>query len=140
MAANQTAIARLPLPESDQMAIEWLVPVLDLSPVQLQKMTPRQFMKAWASVAFLYSGLHPDEVADHGTEICHTYEGDYIAEGIDERLLAPAYERSGWPVVLEPLANEAWRRSEAGLLADDELYCCGAQRAGMIHRNPHLAS
>ena len=55
-------------------------------------------------------------------------------------LIVPFYELSGWPLVLESLADEAWRRSEAGLLADDELYCCDAQRAGMIHRNPHLAS
>ena len=121
MTAKRNASTLSQLPSSDQMAIAWLAPVLDLSPVQLREMKPRQFMKAWASVAFLYSGLHPDEATEHGTVISHEYEGDYIPEGIDERLLAPSYERSGWPVVLEPLANEAWRRFDAGLLADGEL-------------------
>ena len=127
------------LPTSDQMAVAWLVPVLDLSEQQVRDMTPRQFRQAWYSVAFLYSGLHPDEATNHGTEVMTEYAGTDIPEGIDERLLAPFYEQSGWLVALEPLAAEAWRRFDAGMLADEELYCLDAQRAGMLHRNPDLA-
>ncbi|MEK6258030.1 MAG: hypothetical protein AABP62_05365 [Planctomycetota bacterium] len=140
MTAKRNASNLSPLPTSDQMAVAWLTSALDLSPKQLREMKPRQFKKVWYSVAFLYSGLHPDAATDHGTTVSREYEGDYVPDGIDERLLAPYYEESGWPVALEPLANEAWRRFDEGSLADDELYCCDAQRAGMLHRNPHLAS
>ena len=127
-------------PTSDQMAMDWLVPALDLRPAEVQEMTPRQFQQAWTSIAFLYAGLHPDEATNHGTEVSTVYDGEAACENIDERLLAAYYEQSGWPLALAPLAAEAWRRFDAGLLADDELYCSGAQRAGMIHRNPSLAS
>ena len=43
------------------MAMDWLVPALDLRPAEVQEMTPRQFQQAWTSIAFLYAGLHPDE-------------------------------------------------------------------------------
>jgi DNA (cytosine-5)-methyltransferase 1 len=45
---------------------------------------------------------------------------------------------SGWPVLLAPVAAEAWRRYEAGELKDDEFYCSEAVVAGMCHRNPAL--
>lgn len=139
MTAKRNASTLSQLPTSDQVALTWLTPAIDLNTKQLQELESRQFKKAWRAVAFLYAGLHPDEATDHGTTISHEHDRTYVPEGIDERLLAPCYEQSGWPVVLEPLANEAWRRFDAGLLADGELYCCDAQRAGMLHRNPHLA-
>ena len=57
---------------------------------------------------------------------------------IEPRLLAPYYVESGWPVVLAPVAKEAWRRYEADELKDDELYCSEAVVAGMCNRNPAL--
>lgn len=62
---------------------------------------------------------------------------DWI-EGIDPRLRAPYYEHSGWPVVLAPVAKEAWRRFKAGELKADEFYCGEAVVAGMVHRCPDL--
>lgn len=55
----------------------------------------KRIINVWHAVAYLYPGPHPD--------------------GYDE-------PGSGWPRVLRPFAAEAWRRAEAGELADDELY------------------
>ena len=122
------------------MALEWLSHALDLSDKQLRELPSEQFKKAWYAIAFLYNGLHPDETVDHGTEISFESDDTYTAGEIDPRLVAPYYVQSGWPLVLEDIANEAWRRFDAGLLLDDELYCFDAQRAGFLHRNPHMAN
>jgi hypothetical protein len=53
---------------------------------------------------------------------------------VDPRFLNPYYEQSGWPMVLAPIANEAWRRYDAGELACDEFYCSGAAKAGAAFR------
>ena len=45
-----------------------------------------------------------------------------------------AYTDSGWPRVLRRFAAEAWRRADAGELADEELYPCDAQWSGLYDR------
>lgn len=128
-----------PLPATEPEALEWLLPMLDLEQKELRKIPSGDFKRAWYSIAFLYSGLHPDSALDHGT-VTSTRAEDYsIVSRADARLLAPYYERSGWPVVLAPIAREAWRRFEAGELEDDEFYCCDAQMAGICFRNPRMA-
>ncbi len=54
------------------------------------------FLDGWRAVAYLNPGLHPD---------------GFECEG------------SGWPNELKPMAEEAWRRYEAGIITDDEMYC-----------------
>jgi hypothetical protein len=69
-------------------------------------------VRAWCSVAYLFPGLHPDGFEDAD---------------------------SGWPRVLKRFAAEAWRRAEAGELADEELYPGDAQWSGLFDRMfPHL--
>ena len=46
-------------------------------------------------------------------------------------LLSRRHVRSGWPVALELIGREAWRRYEHNELSDDEFYCVAAQRAGL---------
>jgi hypothetical protein len=47
---------------------------------------------------------------------------------------------SGWPRVLKRFAAEAWRRADAGELADEELYPGDAQWSGLYDRIfPHTA-
>lgn len=41
---------------------------------------------------------------------------------------------SGWPRVLKRFAAEAWRRADAGELADNELYCTDAAWSGLYDR------
>lgn len=63
-----------------------------------------QFVRAWSAIAYLFPGLHPDGF-----------------DGMD----------SGWPRVLRRFASEAWRRADAGELADEELYPSDAQWSGL---------
>ena len=73
----------------------------------LDKLPTPGFVRVWCAVAYIFPGLHPD--------------------GYDDA-------ESGWPRVLRRFAAEAWRRADAGELADDELYCCDAQWAGIYDR------
>jgi hypothetical protein len=72
-----------------------------------EKMSREQFVRSWSAVAYLFPGLHPD--------------------GYDD-------SESGWPRALKRFAGEAWRRAEAGELADEELYCSDAQWCGLYDR------
>ncbi len=79
-----------------------LVPAAGYRPPN--RLTKAEFLRAWCSLAYLFPGLHPDG-----------YQ----------------HPDSGWPRALKPFAAEAWRRAEAGELADGELYPCDAQWAGL---------
>jgi hypothetical protein len=73
----------------------------------IRALTTQDFVRAWCAVAYLFPGLHPDG-----------YE----------------HPDSGWPRVLKRFAAEAWRRADAGELADDEMYVCDAQWSGLFDR------
>jgi hypothetical protein len=73
----------------------------------LEQLPKPTFVRAWSSIAYLFPGLHPDGFED---------------------------PESGWPRVLRRLATEAWRRADAGELADEELYCSDAQWCGLYDR------
>ncbi len=72
-----------------------------------EALSHEQFVRAWSAVAYLFPGLHPD--------------------GFDAA-------ESGWPRVLKRFAAEAWRRAEAGELADEELYPSDAAWSGICDR------
>ena len=127
------------LPATDEQAIELLRPLLDESPALLRHVPDVDFKRAWFAVAFLYTGLHPDAALDHGETIKRQSTVGGSLGQIEPRLIAPYYERSGWPVVLAPIAREAWRRYRSALLKEDEFYSSEAQMAGMCHRNQELA-
>ena len=81
---------------------------LRLAPADsLDRLPKPTFLRAWSAIAYLHPGLHPDgyEAAD-----------------------------SGWPGGLRRFATEAWRRADAGELADDELYPSDSQWAGLHDR------
>lgn len=119
------------IPNSEREALQWLIPALDRP---LEDMPHDQFLKAWFSIGYLYGGLNPDEATFHGTEVSYEDNGPDRFRLIEPRLIAPFYVRSGWPVVLAPLAAEAWRRDELGMLADDELYCYELVKVGILDR------
>ena len=73
----------------------------------LDQLSRDQFVRAWSAVAYLFPGLHPDGHEDAD---------------------------SGWPRALKPFAAEAWRRADAGQLADEELYPSDAQWSGLYDR------
>jgi hypothetical protein len=62
----------------------------------LDQLTKWDFLRAWCSIIYLFPGLQPAEL----------FEPD-----------------SAWPRTLKVFAAEAWRRFDAGELADDELHC-----------------
>jgi DNA (cytosine-5)-methyltransferase 1 len=129
-----------PLPTTDDQAIQWLMELVQAADKKsLRKLTADEFKRGWFSVGFLYPGLHPDGSVDHGKEQSSDAVNHIEVRKIEPRLLAPYYVKSGWPVVLAPVAREAWRRFETGELKDDELYCSEAVMAGMCHRSPDLA-
>ena len=128
-----------PLPESDEQALEWLQPLLDLGERAIRRVPAGDFKRGWYAVAFLYTGLHPDSALDHGKSITHDYDGFSSVRPADSQLLSPYYERSGWPVLLAPVAKEAWRRFHKEELKDEEFYCSEAQMAGISSRNQGLA-
>ncbi|MGA3268254.1 MAG: hypothetical protein ABSE16_15675 [Verrucomicrobiota bacterium] len=77
----------------------------------LNELPQKTFLRAWCSIAYLFPGLHPDGYQDAD---------------------------SGWPRVLRRFAAEAWRRADAGTLADAELYPSDAAWCGLYDRMfPH---
>src|SRR5258705_6017073 len=112
-----------PLPSNEEEALQWLLSLVTAADNNsLDQTTLSQFKRGWYSIGYLYPGLHPDSALEHGSEL--SYEAEVVPEisKIEPRLLAPYYVESGWPVVLAPVAEEAWRRYEAGALKDDEIY------------------
>ena len=50
-------------------------------------------------------------------------------------VVEPVYVRSGWPVELIPLAQEARNRFDSGMISEDEYYCSAAVMAGAASKN-----
>ena len=119
------------IPNNEREALQWLIPALDRP---LQNMPHEEFLKAWFAIGYLYGGLNPDEATYHGTEISHEDIGPDRFRLIEPRLIAPFYVRSGWPLVLAPIADEVWRRDELGMMEDDELYCYELVKLGILDR------
>lgn len=71
--------------------------------VELSDLAKAPFVAAWCAIAYLHPGLHPDGYMDSD---------------------------SGWPRGLRRFAAEAWRRADAGELAEEELYPSDAQWSG----------
>lgn len=129
-----------PLPANDKEAVNWLLELVRAADKKRLRQIPTAlFKRGWYSVGFLYPGLHPNSVFEHGKKVSYKADDFPELQKAEPRLLAPSYIQSGWPVVLEPIAKEAWRRYRAKELSDDELYCSEAVTAGICSRSPDLA-
>ena len=102
------------LPKDEKQAVHWLLPLLDLDKRALRGVPDDDFKRGWFSIAFLYAGLHPDSALEHGTRVAHDAKDHALVSRVEPRLVKPYYEQSGWPVVLAPVAKEAWRRYKSG--------------------------
>src|SRR6185503_12496755 len=100
----------------------------------LRQVSNDSFKRGWYSIGFLYPGLHPDGALEHGSETKSRSHIPSIVKA-EPRLHSPYFVQSGWPVLLESVATEAWRRYEKKELTDDEFYCSEAVMAGMCHRD-----
>jgi DNA (cytosine-5)-methyltransferase 1 len=128
-----------PLPVSQNEAVQWLLPLVHAGEAKnLNAVSTKNFLRGWFSVGFLYGGLHPDSALDHGSELSNDPENVPDISDVEPRLLSPRYVQSGWPVLLVPIAEDAWRRYEAGELEDEEFYCSDAVVAGLCFRNRDL--
>lgn len=127
-----------PIPRDEKEALHWLASLIDLTPRSLRCVSSLVFNKGWAAIAFLYSGLHPDGALDRG-KVSYDEDDHPALNKFDPRLLAPYYQTSGWPVILVPIAKEAWRRYDNGELSDDEFYRCDALIQGMQCRIHELS-
>jgi DNA (cytosine-5)-methyltransferase 1 len=126
------------LPNDETEAVKRLLPLLELELRALRSVRGQVFKRAWYSIAFLYAGLHPDSALDHGKRKAYGSDDDALLGRLERRLVTPYYKLSGWPVILAPVAKEAWRRYRNGALKNHEFYCSNAQLAGMRYRSLDL--
>jgi DNA (cytosine-5)-methyltransferase 1 len=128
---EESSLASAEIPPSKDDAIKRLLPIINLNNRDLRKIPTAEFKLTWYSITYLCCDLHPDSALDNGEETSkrakHTQSKDSISE-----ILEPYYVRSGWPVKLAVIANEAWRRYQNKELKSDEFYCTKAQQAGYL--------
>jgi DNA (cytosine-5)-methyltransferase 1 len=115
------------IPSSQAEACERLAAIGSLTGAQLLKADNTTFLQGWHALLYLFPGLHPDNAFDHGDE--EETQDSPVTDSLD---LSRRYLRSGWPVTLEPLGKEAWRRYEGECIREEDLYCVQAQRAGLL--------
>jgi len=121
------------IPISQAQAATRLEEIAALDRRQLRASEKRIFLHGWFALFYLFPGLHPDNALDHG-DPTSLWSLDQLALPGLEDLVTHRFARSGWPVALELLGGEAWRRYEAHELAHAEFYCSEAQSAGMRAR------
>jgi len=122
------------VPRNDEVAADALSNLLNLATVnQLRNAPDEQFREGWFALCFLCPELHPNSALHHGTKISADPLDVIPVRHIDAKLLGPCYTQSGWPVMLEPLVKEAWRRYRANELTDNEFYCSAAASAGIAY-------
>jgi DNA (cytosine-5)-methyltransferase 1 len=127
-AGRSTRDARAPRTRMDA-ALE-LQNLAQLDRRELRALPTEQFLHGWRALLSLFPGLHPDNALDHG-DTKETVSVDQLALPGFAELIARRYVRSGWPVALELLGREAWRRFDAREICDEEFYCVEAQREGL---------
>lgn len=74
------------------------------------------FKQAWQKIHLLLPHLHPESALDNGREI------SAIPSRTISFCLEPYFIRSGWPVELAPIAQEANRRHQTGHLTSSEYF------------------
>jgi len=121
------ASAQSVLPASRDQAVQDLEEFVESLFLRNITQLPKvEFLKAWWAVGYLHPNLHPDAAMDNGKAVSRGTK-----RGVSF-VLEPVYVRSGWPVELIPIAQEARRRFDNKLLIEDEYYCSVAVMAGAM--------
>lgn len=118
------------IPTSKEAATASLQVLAGLDRRGLRTCSSETFIRGWFSLFYLFPRLHPDNALDHGDEEEPWPGADEVLSNIQpgrHRI----FRRSGWPVALDLIGREGWRRYESGELDEDEFYCVKAQRAGL---------
>lgn len=127
-----SARALSPMPDTPKQAAEWLSGVVNTAQTsrQLRMLPLEDLKKAWFSIGFLNSWLHPDNASDRGHPIVEQTSQPALLAELAPGIAAPIYAASGWPVRLVAVARETERRFRQGELRFDEYYYSQAQLAG----------
>ncbi len=88
----------------------------------LRALKRNDLLAGWYALLYLFPDLHPGNALDHGKRVEVVTRVELASFEI-EGLFSRRYARSGWPVALEPLGREIWRRLEKGQLTYSEVYC-----------------
>jgi DNA (cytosine-5)-methyltransferase 1 len=121
------------IPKSQAQAAVRLQEIAALDRRQLRASEKPVFLRGWFALFYLFPGLHPDNALDHGDPTALWSVEQLALPGLDD-FATHRFARSGWPVALDLLGCEAWRRYAAQELGEAEFYCAEAQRIGMKHR------
>lgn len=103
-------------------AVQRLMGISRCDQRQLRTMHAREILRVWHDLLLLFPELHPDNARDHGAKIETIPNVQGSLPGF-EPIASRRYVRSGWPVELELIGLEAWRRFESGELTGEEFYC-----------------
>jgi DNA (cytosine-5)-methyltransferase 1 len=117
-------------PQSRRAAAEELERLARLDRRQLRRVATEEFLRGWRALLSLCPHLHPDNARDHGTAEEEVGPDQLPLPGF-ETLFARRYTRSGWPVALVLVGEEAWRRFDAGEIRHHQFYNIEPHRAGL---------
>jgi len=81
----------------------------------IRKMDNKEFLSVWNLVHLVHPTLHPETALDRSGEI-------YMPSSGTSDVLAPYYKRSGWPISLIPIAEEANIRYKNGVMTEEDYY------------------
>ena len=93
-----------------------------LSLQELQSLSTKEFLRGWHALLGLFPHLHPENAREHGSDI-----EESLCQADIDTIGRQRYSRSGWPVALALIGQEAWRRVESGRLLSQHLYLGGAR-------------
>jgi DNA (cytosine-5)-methyltransferase 1 len=81
-------------------------------------------INGWISLAYIFYHLHPDSAFENG-DLISNEKTQYFATNSEllPDWFTPIYERSGWPILLTPVAKEVRSRYENGSISQEDYYC-----------------
>ncbi len=97
---------------------------------QLRASEKIEFLQGWLALLFLFPDLHPDNALNHGNVETVWSSLQPALPGLEE-FEARRFTRSGWPVALEEIGREAWRRRRLGEISVNEFYCTEVHERGI---------
>ena len=135
-------VSTLDLPRDASGAARRLNRLMTCTHTDLRVLPMSEFVSGWHALLWLFPGLHPDNACDHGNDQHPWPESRRLFPDLSPEKRA-IFTRTGWPVALELIGVEAWRRYDAEEISDEVFYCSAAQQAGLAaHRlsSGHKAS
>jgi len=118
------------VPSNNGAAANEVVRLARLDRRSLRALTKDEFLCGWIAILYLFRDLHPDNAVEHGHQVATLPLSNGSLGNVD-KIFARRYSRTGWPVALRLVGQEAWRRYKNGELSVDELYCDEADTAGI---------